>query len=86
MSNFEKKVVPYLTYLGLRPGEKLYEEKLMAEEGIKKTDNELIHMCHLYSLGFFAFKNTRKMTNYVEKQNMYFEITNNWAKDGCDKI
>ena len=25
-------------------GEKLYEEKLMAEEGLKKTDNELIHI------------------------------------------
>ena len=35
MSNFEKKVVPYLTYLGLRSGEKLFEEKLMAEEGMK---------------------------------------------------
>lgn len=31
-------------YTGLRPGEKLYEEKLMAEEGIKKTDNELIYI------------------------------------------
>jgi len=28
----------------LRPGEKLYEEKLMAEEGLKKTRNELIHI------------------------------------------
>lgn len=27
---------------GLRPGEKLYEEKLMAEEGLKKTQNDLI--------------------------------------------
>ena len=45
-----------------------------------------VEWMHLYNLGFFAFKNTRKMTNYVEKQNMYFEITNNWAKDGCDKI
>ena len=44
MSNFEKKVVPYLTYLGLRPGEKLFEEKLMAEEGLKKTKNKLIHI------------------------------------------
>ena len=44
MSNFEKKVVPYLTYLGLRPGEKLYEEKLMAEEGLKRTENDLIHI------------------------------------------
>ena len=31
-------------YTGLRPGEKFYEEKLMAEEGLKKTRNELIHI------------------------------------------
>ena len=31
-------------YTGLRPGEKLYEEKLMEEEGLKKTDNDLIHI------------------------------------------
>ena len=31
-------------YVGLRPGEKLYEEKLMAEEGLEKTENELIHI------------------------------------------
>ncbi len=33
-----------IVYTGLRPGEKLYEEKLMAEEGLKKTDNALIHI------------------------------------------
>ncbi len=33
-----------IVYTGLRPGEKLYEEKLMAEEGLKKSDNELIHI------------------------------------------
>ena len=33
-----------IEYTGLRPGEKLYEEKLMAEEGLKKSDNELIHI------------------------------------------
>jgi len=33
-----------IQYTGLRPGEKLFEEKLMAEEGLKKTDNELIHI------------------------------------------
>lgn len=31
-----------IEYTGLRPGEKLYEEKLMAEEGMKMTDNKLI--------------------------------------------
>ena len=33
-----------IVYTGLRPGEKLYEEKLMAEEGLQKTDNQLIHI------------------------------------------
>lgn len=33
-----------IEYTGLRPGEKLFEEKLMAEEGLKKTENELIHI------------------------------------------
>lgn len=31
-------------YSGLRSGEKLFEEKLMAEEGMKKTANNLIHI------------------------------------------
>ena len=33
-----------IVYTGLRPGEKLYEEKLMAEEGLQKTENTLIHI------------------------------------------
>jgi len=33
-----------IEYTGLRPGEKLYEEKLMSEEGLQKTDNDLIHI------------------------------------------
>ena len=33
-----------VVYSGLRPGEKLFEEKLMAEEGILKTANELIYI------------------------------------------
>ncbi|MBQ1771757.1 MAG: polysaccharide biosynthesis protein [Clostridia bacterium] len=35
-----------IEYTGLRPGEKLYEEKLMAEEGLEKTENALIHIGH----------------------------------------
>lgn len=33
-----------IEYTGLRPGEKLYEEKLMAEEGLKRTPNKLIYI------------------------------------------
>lgn len=35
-----------IVYTGLRPGEKMYEEKLMAEEGMKKTENDLIFIGH----------------------------------------
>lgn len=33
-----------IVYTGLRPGEKLYEEKLMDEEGLRTTDHNKIHI------------------------------------------
>ena len=33
-----------IVYTGLRPGEKLYEERLMDEEGLQKTSNDLINI------------------------------------------
>lgn len=33
-----------IKFTGLRPGEKMYEELLMSEEGLKSTENELIHI------------------------------------------
>jgi len=33
-----------IQFTGLRPGEKLYEELLMSEEGLKATENKLIHI------------------------------------------
>jgi len=33
-----------IVYTGFRPGEKLYEEKLMSEEGLQRTENDLIHI------------------------------------------
>ena len=44
LSGYEPEVDIQLAYTGLRPGEKLFEEKLMAEEGMLKTANELIHI------------------------------------------
>ena len=44
LSGFKPDVDIKIKYTGLRPGEKLYEEKLMAEEGLRRTDNELIHI------------------------------------------
>ncbi len=33
-----------IEFTGLRPGEKLYEELLMSEEGMRETENKLIHI------------------------------------------
>ena len=44
LSGFKPDEDIRVEYTGLRPGEKLFEEKLMAEEGIKRTQNELIHI------------------------------------------
>lgn len=44
LSGYTPDVDIEVRFTGLRSGEKLYEEKLMAEEGLKKTRNELIHI------------------------------------------
>ena len=68
-----------IVYTGLRPGEKLYEEKLMAEEGLKKTPNDLIHIGQpipfdteefleqLDNLMDAAYKNKEDIRDRVEK-------------------
>ena len=44
LSGFEPDVDIEVKYTGLRPGEKLYEEILMNEEGLRSTANHLIHI------------------------------------------
>ena len=68
-----------IEYTGLRPGEKLYEEKLMAEEGLKRTENELIHigmpipfdveefLAQLEELTKRAYANAENIRELVEK-------------------
>lgn len=66
-------------YTGLRPGEKLYEEKLMAEEGLTKTANDLIHvgkpipfdadefLKQLDELMYEAYANRRNIREQLQK-------------------
>jgi FlaA1/EpsC-like NDP-sugar epimerase len=51
-----------IEYIGLRPGEKLYEEKLMSEEGLQETENNLIHVAKPIVLEYETFlENLRKV-------------------------
>jgi len=44
LSGYTPDVDIKVVYTGLRPGEKLYEEMLMDEEGLQETENKLIHI------------------------------------------
>lgn len=61
-----------IEYTGLRPGEKLYEEKLMSEEGLEKTDNDLIHIGKPIAFeidGFLSELNKLMEMAYKNKKN-----------------
>ena len=67
-----------VVYSGLRPGEKLFEEKLMAEEGLERTENELIHigkpipfdtkefLGQLEELAMASYENSEEIVEMVE--------------------
>ena len=44
LSGYTPDVDIKIQYTGLRPGEKLYEELLMDEEGLQDTENKLVHI------------------------------------------
>ena len=50
LSGYEPEVDIPIVFTGLRPGEKLYEELLMQEEGLQQTENEKIYIGELTDL------------------------------------
>lgn len=55
-----------IVFTGLRPGEKLYEEMLMDEEGLQDTENNLIHIGKPIELDEEKFLNQlEKLKEYV---------------------
>jgi FlaA1/EpsC-like NDP-sugar epimerase len=45
-----------IVYTGLRPGEKLYEEMLLSEEGLRKTPSELIYIAKPLDIDRVSFE------------------------------
>ena len=73
LSGFKPDVDIEIKYTGLRPGEKLYEEKLMAEEGMKTTANEKIFIgcpIEFNEDEFFSNLNPLMLAAYSNKDNI----------------
>ena len=73
--------------IGLRPGEKLYEEKLMAEEGMEKTPNQLIFIGSPLKFDTFEFlENVQKLMeesyeNSEDIRNLIMKIVPTYHPD-----
>ena len=56
-----------IKYVGLRPGEKLFEELLMDEEGLQDTANKMIHIGHPINIDEEKFtEELNELKDYVE--------------------
>ncbi len=60
LSGYEPDYDIEIKYTGLRPGEKLYEELLMEEEGLQETENKLIHIGRPIEMDDEEFKSQLK--------------------------
>ena len=67
---------------GLRPGEKLYEELLMDEEGMTKTENDLIYIGHPIDMDYDTFEG--KLTELMEASKKNDEGIRELVKDIVD--
>ena len=67
LSGFEPDVDIKIEYTGLRPGEKLYEELLMAEEGLQETENKRIHIGKPIVMDDEKFLEQLKLLDQVSK-------------------
>lgn len=69
LSGYEPDVDIPIVYTGLRPGEKLYEELLMDEEGLQDTANEMIHIGHPIDMDDEWFEEKLKLLDKVSRQD-----------------
>lgn len=95
LSGYTPDVDIKIEYSGLRPGEKLYEECLMKEEGMKKTESELIHigkpipfnvaefMKNLEKLAAAAFDNSENIVEMVEQVVPTFHPSGEHPENVC---
>ena len=69
LSGYEPYKDIEIKFTGLRPGEKLYEEMLMSEEGLAETENKLIHIGKPIEMDEEAFfEQLEKLKDIMKKE------------------
>ena len=68
LMGYQPDVDIMIEYTGLRPGEKLYEELLMDEEGLQETENKLIHIGKPIEMDDVLFKEHLKRLEVAYKE------------------
>ncbi len=76
LSGFEPDEDIKIEFTGLRPGEKLYEELLMAEEGLKATRNDKIFVAHPVATDLAVLRRELEILK---------DITLTGSRDVCDE-
>jgi FlaA1/EpsC-like NDP-sugar epimerase len=90
LSGFEPDIDIKIEFTGLRPGEKLYEELLLAEEGIESTRHKSIFVGKPLELDYDelirkikdleeSLDNTQKIKNCLSSIVINYDIENNEA-------
>ena len=80
LSGYEPNVDMPIKVTGLRPGEKLYEELLMAEEGLEETKHDKIFVAPPLEI------NMDNIKEKLEKLDNILKTNNNEQKDEIKKV
>ena len=80
LSGLEPNVDIEIKVTGLRPGEKLYEEILMDEEGLEATKHDKIHIAEPMNI------NMKMIEDKLDKLNNLLETSNNEEKDKIKNV
>ena len=75
LSGYEPNVTMQIKITGLRPGEKLYEEILMNEEGLEATKHDKIHVAEPLNITM------EQLEEKLDKLDNLLETSNNEDKD-----
>ena len=88
LSGYEPEKEIKIKYIGLRPGEKLYEELLMNEEGMQTTENSRIFIGRQIAFDEKVFREQiKELAKEAENEcpNICYLVKRKWCRNTSTK-